>query len=209
MIMGDIMRKIFFIFILTILLSTLSTEKVSAQGEELPGEDNDELIKEEPMPYTIGSGDILEIMTWNEPQLSRGEVLVRTDGKISFPFLDDVQAAGLTPLELKRKLENGLKRYVEHPYVTVEVRAPRSKMFYILGEVAGTGEYPLMKNLTVLQAFAIAGGFTEWASKKQIILLRNEGAEEKIYRVNYRRIIDGKDLDQNLMLKPDDTIIVP
>ncbi|MFO8109481.1 MAG: polysaccharide biosynthesis/export family protein [Thermoplasmata archaeon] len=203
------MKKIIVVFILVATLLIMSIGKGSAQQNNLPNNGPDALANENLISYTIGSGDLLEIITWNEPQLSRSKVLVRTDGKISFPFLDDLHASGLTLLELKQKIEDGLKKYVEHPYVTVDVEDPQSKKFYVLGEVVNTGEYPLIKNLTVLQAFAIAGGFTEWASKRQIILLRHEGTEEKIYRVNYRRIIDGKDLDQNLMLKPNDTIIVP
>jgi len=159
--------------------------------------------------YNIGAGDILEITIWKEPDLSRAEVLVRTDGKISFPLLNDVQAAGLTPLEMKRNMEVGLKEFISNPFVTITVRSPESQKIYILGEVLNTGEYPLTKNLTVLQAFALAGGFTEWASKKEIILMRNEGGKEKIYRINYKNIIKGKDLSQNIKLKADDTIIVP
>ena len=159
--------------------------------------------------YEIGTGDILEITTWKEPDFSREEVLVRLDGKITFPLLNDVQAAGLTTLDLKGVIENGLKDYVANPVVTVNVRQPLSKRFYILGEVLNTGEYPLVKHLTVLQAFAVAGGFTEWASKKEIILLRTEGGKEKIYRINYKDITKGKDLSQNLKLQADDTIIVP
>ena len=159
--------------------------------------------------YRIGAGDILEITIWKEPDLSREEVLVRTDGKISFLLLNDVQAAGLTPLEMKRNMEVGLKEFISNPFVTIAVRSPASQQIYILGEVLNTGEYPLTKNLTVLQAFALAGGFTEWASKKEIILMRKEGDKEKIYRINYKNIIKGKDLSQNLKLKADDTIIVP
>jgi polysaccharide export outer membrane protein len=167
------------------------------------------LLAEQTNTYIIGSGDILEIMTWNEPELTRDDILVRTDGKISFPFLNDIQAVGLTPFQLKLKIEDGLKKYIEHPAVTVQVKEPGSKKIYILGEVLQTGEYPLVKKLTVLQAFALAGGFTEWASKREIILLRYEEGKENIYRINYRRIIDGKDLGQNLELRPNDTIIVP
>ena len=159
--------------------------------------------------YLIGSGDILEITTWKEPDFTRPSVLVRLDGKLTFPLLNDVQAAGLTTVELKHVIENGLKDYVSNPVVTVNVSQPLSKQFYILGEVANTGEFPLVKNLTVLQAFALAGGFTEWASKKEIILLRNEGGKEKVYRINYKNIVKGKDFSQNLKLKADDTIIVP
>ena len=162
-----------------------------------------------PDDYQIGAGDILEITIWKEPDLSREEVLVRTDGKVSFPLLNDVQAAGLTPLEMKRNMEVGLKEFISNPFVTITVRSPESQKIYVLGEVLNTGEYPLIKNLTVLQAFALAGGFTEWASKKEIILMRKEGGKEKIYRINYKSIIKGKDLGQNLKLKADDTIIVP
>ena len=165
--------------------------------------------KASPNDYQIGAGDILEITIWKEPDLSRTDVLVRTDGKVSFPLLNDVQAAGLTPLEMKRNMEIGLKEFISNPFVTITVRSPESQKIYILGEVLNTGEYSLTKNLTVLQAFALAGGFTEWASKKEIILMRKEGGKEKIYRINYKSIIKGKDLGQNLKLKADDTIIVP
>ena len=159
--------------------------------------------------YKISSGDILEIVTWKEPDFSREEILVRLDGKISFPLLNDVQAAGLTTGELKANIEAGLKDYVSHPVVTVSVRNPLSQRFYILGEVKNTGEYPLVKHLTVLQAFALAGGFTEWASKDEIILMRSEDGADKVYRINYKEIAKGRDLSQNLKIQADDTIIVP
>jgi polysaccharide export outer membrane protein len=159
--------------------------------------------------YVIGAGDILEITTWKEPDFTREEVLVRLDGKLTFPLLNDVQAAGRTTLDLKGVIESGLKDYVSNPVVTVNVRQPLSKRFYILGEVLRTGEYPLVKHLTVLQAFALAGGFTEWASKDEIILLRTENGKDKLYRIDYKDITKGKDFSQNIKLKADDTIIVP
>jgi polysaccharide export outer membrane protein len=159
--------------------------------------------------YRIDSGDILEIVTWKEPDFSREEILVRLDGKISFPLLNDIQASGLTTGELKAKIEAGLKDYVSHPVVTVSVRNPLSQRFYILGEVQNTGEYPLVKHLRVLQAFALAGGFTEWASKDEIILMRNENGVDKVYRINYKAIAKGRDLSQNIEIQADDTIIVP
>lgn len=162
-----------------------------------------------PSEYKIGIGDVLEIVTWKEPDFSREEILVRTDGKISFPLLDDVQAAGQTPTQLKKTIEARLKEYVSAPNVTVTIRNAGSQRFYILGEVVNTGEYPLTKDLTVLQAFALAGGFTEWASKKEIILFRREGAKESVIRINYRDIIKDQDFSQNVKIKADDTIIVP
>jgi polysaccharide biosynthesis/export protein len=159
--------------------------------------------------YKIGSGDIIQIMTWKEPDFSMEEILVRIDGKITFPLLGDIQASGHTPADLKKEIEARLKEYVGSPVVTVIIKTPDSQKFYILGEVNRTGEYNLIKSLRVLQAFAIAGGFTEWASKKEIILLRYESEKEKIYRINYKNIIKGKDLSQNIKIKADDTIIVP
>jgi polysaccharide export outer membrane protein len=159
--------------------------------------------------YAIGSGDILEIVTWKEPDFTREQILVRIDGKISFPLLGDVQAAGRTPLEINKDIEAGLKDYVDNPIVTVTVKNPESQKFYILGEVKKTGEYPIIKGLTVLQAFALAGGFTDWASKKEIILLRNEKGKNKVYSVNYKKIVKDKDFSMNIRIIADDTIIVP
>ena len=159
--------------------------------------------------YLIGNGDILEIVTWKEPDFSRDEIIVRLDGNISFPLLDDVMAAGKTPTQLKLDIQAGLKEYVAEPHVTVTVRSAASKRFYILGEVVNTGEYPLTKNLTVLQAFTLAGGFTEWASKKEIILFRRDQGKETVLRIDYKDIVKGKDFSQNVEIQADDTIVVP
>jgi polysaccharide biosynthesis/export protein len=159
--------------------------------------------------YKIGIGDVLEIFTWKEPDFSREEINVRMDGKISFPLLDDVQAAKKTPKQLKQVIEARLKKFISNPNVTVTVRNASSQRFYILGEVVNTGEYTLSKNLTVLQAFALAGGFTEWASKKEIILFRKENGKEKVIEVNYKRILNKKDFSQNVLIMADDTIVVP
>ncbi|MGD9364669.1 MAG: polysaccharide biosynthesis/export family protein [Desulfobacteraceae bacterium] len=165
--------------------------------------------KNPPAAYKIGVGDTLEIVTWKEPDFSREEIIVRLDGFISFPLLDDVKAAGLTPTQLKKTIEAGLKQFVASPSVTVTIRNATSQRFYILGEVVNTGVYPIVKELTVLQAFALAGGFTEWASKKEIILFRRENGKEKVIRINYKDILKGKDFSQNVSIKTDDTIIVP
>ncbi len=159
--------------------------------------------------YKIGSGDILEIVTWKEPDLSRETVSVRVDGRITFPLLGDIKAAGSTPMQLKYDIEAGLKSYIEGPVVTVTVTTPLSQRFYILGEVARAGEYQIVKGLTVLQALALAGGFTEWAGKNEIILFRHEAGRKRIIKVNYKKIIKGKDFSQNIFLKANDTIIVP
>ena len=159
--------------------------------------------------YKIGKGDILEIIVWKEPEFSRESILVRLDGKISFPLLDDIQAAAQTPTQLKNEIENQLKEFVTSPNVTVIIRNPASQRFYILGEVANTGEYPLLKELSVLQAFALAGGFTEWASKKEIILYRKINGKDKVIKINYKKILKGNDFTQNVLIRANDTIIVP
>ena len=202
------MKKTLLSILLLLAAITMGSGDLLA-GEKKSGAKQTWSAKASAQDYEIGAGDILEITTWKEPDFSREEVLVRLDGKLTFPLLNDVQAAGLTTLDLKGVIESGLKDYVANPVVTVNVRQPLSKRFYILGEVTNTGEYPLVKHLTVLQAFALAGGFTEWASKDEIILLRQEGGKEKIYRIDYKDITKGKDLSQNIMLKADDTIIVP
>jgi polysaccharide export outer membrane protein len=165
--------------------------------------------KKEQGTYIIGAGDILEITTWKEEDFSREAVLVRLDGMITFPLIDDVKVEGRTTMQVKAAIEEKLKDFVSEPNVTVHLSAALSKMFYILGEVMQTGEYPLVKNYTVLQAFALAGGFSEWASKKEILLLRNVDGQDKIIRINYKRLIKGKDFDQNVHIQADDTIIVP
>jgi polysaccharide export outer membrane protein len=159
--------------------------------------------------YVIGAGDHLRIATWKEADFTLETVLVRTDGKISFPLLGDVQAAGLTPTMLKNVLEEGLKNYVSNPVVTVTVIDAASQKFYILGEVKSPGEYPIVKNLSVLQAFALAGGFSEWASKDEILLIRYESGQKKTYKIDYTDMVKGKNLDQDLLIKANDTIIVP
>jgi len=158
--------------------------------------------------YVIGCGDVLEIVTWQEPNLTK-EVSVRLDGKLTFPLVDDIIAAGRTPHELKVEIEKKLARYVEKPFVTVNLRISESQKFYILGEVVKTGEYPIIKKLTVLQAFALAGGFTEWASKKEILLFRNQGADTEIIRIDYKKILKGKDMGEIITIQADDTIVVP
>ena len=165
--------------------------------------------KSQASEYRVGAGDVLEIATWKELELTRKEVLVSVDGRISFPLLGDIPAAGMTPMELTETIQKGLKGYVTAPVVTVTVTTPGSQKVYVLGEVMKTGEYPILKSLTVLQAFALAGGFTQWASKDEIILIRKDGAKDRIYKINYKDIVKGRDVENNLALQANDTIVVP
>ena len=164
--------------------------------------------QEDPEEYKIGVGDILRINTWKEPDLSLEDAMVRSDGKITFPLLDDIQAQGSTTMELKAKIEKMLAEYVEAPNVTITLANPASQRFYILGEVVNTGEYPITKKLTVMQAFALAGGFTEWASKNNILLIRRSEGQKTTVTIKYKDILKG-DFSKDIALKADDTIIVP
>ncbi len=201
------MKKIL-LAITLIIMVTLSLAHVAYSEEENLTSKEETATETDDNYYKIGKGDILEIIAWKEEDFTR-EVFVRIDGKITFPLLDDIHADGRTTMEVKKEIETKLKEFIEDPIVTVILKSPMSQKFYILGEVLKTGEYQLAKKLTILQAFALAGGFTEWASKKEIILLRNENGIDKLIRVNYKNIIKGKDLSQNVNIKVNDTIIVP
>ncbi|MBF0467966.1 MAG: polysaccharide biosynthesis/export family protein [Desulfamplus sp.] len=161
------------------------------------------------MTYRIGKGDILRVLVWKEPDLSIESAIVRLDGKITLPLIDDVQAEGLSTMELKYIIESTLGKFVEAPLVTVILLEPASQKYYILGEIEKVGEYPITKKMTVMQAFTVAGGFTEWAAKKEIILFRIVDGKEKITRINYKDIIKGKDFKYNVTIQADDIIIVP
>jgi polysaccharide export outer membrane protein len=158
--------------------------------------------------YIIGPMDVLEIQVWKEPDFSR-QVLVRPDGRITFPLIDDIQASGMTTLGLKALLTERLKGFVDSPEVTVIVIESRSKNFYIVGRVNQPGRYPLSPNMTVLQALSVAGGPIPLAHKNNIRIIRRTEGKEEILRFDYDKVISGKKLEQNILLEPNDTIIVP
>ena len=160
-----------------------------------------------PPEYVIGPEDVIQISVWKNDTLSR-TVPVRPDGKISLPLLNDVQAAGLTPMQLADALTVRLKKYVADPRVTVVVTQINSKRVYLVGEVLHPGPIPMLPNMTVLQALASAG-FTQFANTKGIYVLRTENGRQQKMPVNYRQLIKGDSVDQNVMLKPGDTIVVP
>jgi polysaccharide export outer membrane protein len=158
--------------------------------------------------YVIGPQDVLDISVWKEPELTRG-VQVRPDGKISMPLLNDVQAAGRTPIQLALDITAGLKKFVTDPQVTVIVSTINSQRVFILGEVNRAGAYPLLPNMTVLQALSSAGGLTIYANLKKIYLLRVEDGRQVKHPFNYKDVLAGKAADQNIFVRAGDTIIVP
>jgi polysaccharide export outer membrane protein len=158
--------------------------------------------------YVIGPQDVLDIDVWKEAELTR-DVPVRPDGKISLPLVNDVQAAGLTPIQLSEEITNDLKKFITDPQVTVIVSQINSQRVYILGEMTRPGAYPLLPGMTVLQALSSAGGFTIFANLKKIYVLRSEGGKQEKFPFNYKEVVKGKDADQNIVLKAGDQIVVP
>jgi polysaccharide export outer membrane protein len=158
--------------------------------------------------YIIGPMDILEIQVWKEPDFSR-QALVRPDGKITLPLVGDLHVSGMTTMALKELLTEQLKDFIDSPEVTVILVESHSKNFYIIGKITRPGTYPLMKDMTVLQAISVAGGLGEWADSDSIRIIRKSGGKEKILHFDYKEVISGKNLEQNIVLQPNDTIVVP
>jgi polysaccharide export outer membrane protein len=158
--------------------------------------------------YIIGAQDVLDISVWKEAELTRS-VPVRPDGKISIPLLNDVQAAGLTPTQLAMRITNDLKKFVTNPQVTIIVTQINSQRIYILGEVSRAGAYPLLPQMTMLQALSSAGGFTQFANMKKIYMFRMEDGKQVKYPFNYKDVVNGKRPDENVVLRAGDTIVVP
>jgi len=157
--------------------------------------------------YVIGPDDVLHIAVWKEPDLS-ATLPVRPDGMISLPLLNDVQASGMTPMQLAGSLTEKLKKYIADPRVTVVVTQINSKRIYLVGEVGHTGAIAMLPNMTVLQALSSAG-LSQFANPKKIYVLRNENGKQEKLPVNYNRLLKGQDMNRNYVLKPGDTIVVP
>jgi polysaccharide export outer membrane protein len=158
--------------------------------------------------YKIGPQDVLRIDVWKEAEVSRA-VPVRPDGKISLPLLNDVQAAGLTPMKLAAVIADGLTKYINNPQVTVTVSEINSRRIYVTGEVSRAGAFPLLPNMTVLQALSSSGGFTQFAKLKNIYVLRTEDGKQVKLPFNYKDAVHGKNPEQNVLLQSGDVIVVP
>jgi polysaccharide export outer membrane protein len=161
-----------------------------------------------PAGYTIGTDDVLAIIFWREKDLST-DVTVRPDGRISLPLINDVVAAGLTPEELRRSVTELAAKFVSDPTVTVVVKAINSRKVFITGQVGKPSQYPLMGPTTVLQLIATAGGVLEYADSENITVVSMVEGRPVSYRFNYKDVVKRKNLEQNILLKPGDTVIVP
>jgi polysaccharide export outer membrane protein len=161
-----------------------------------------------PPGYVIGTDDVLSIVYWKDKDMS-ADAKVRPDGRIALPLINEVVAAGLTPEQLHQKLTEESKKYMEDANITVVVREINSRKAFITGEVHKPGPYPLTAPTTVMQLIAMAGGLREYADAKKIMIMRSENGRQVSLAFNYKDVAAGKKLQQNIELKPGDTVVVP
>jgi polysaccharide export outer membrane protein len=161
-----------------------------------------------PAGYVVGDSDVLHVNVWKEPEVSQ-TVVVRTDGNISLPLINEVKVSGLTPLQIQDLVAERLKGFLNNPQVTVTVADIRSKRAFITGEVARPGTYSLNAQTTVLQLIAQAGGFTPFAKKDGVVVLRTEEGKQMRLKFKYKEVVRGKKTEQNIALHPGDTVVVP
>jgi polysaccharide export outer membrane protein len=204
------MKKLVYVGIIGLAVFLISTSIVCPQTEKemvLKKQVQAEVAADSDQ-YVIGAEDVLYIHVWREETLSR-TITVRMDGKISMPLIDEIQAAGLTPLQLKESLIQRLKQFIDNPNVSVIVSETNSFKVYVTGQVRTPGVYRLKSETSILQIITMAGGFTDWANQKKILIIRKENGKEKRIIVNYKKIMKGDDPRSNIILKAGDTIIVP
>jgi polysaccharide biosynthesis/export protein len=195
---------------LIVLLVNASAGVIMAQGGAKPRTGTDGGAATPPVlpkGYVIGPEDLLSVVVWREKDLS-GDVVVRPDGKISLPLLNDIQAAGLTPEQLAQIVEKAAAKYVTDSDATVIVREIRSRKVYVLGEVVKPGSVPLTSEMNVLQLIASVGGLLEYADKGNITIVRKENGRERRMKFNYNDVVNGRNLQQNILLQPDDMVLV-
>jgi polysaccharide export outer membrane protein len=161
-----------------------------------------------PDAYVVGESDVLNVNVWKEPEVTQ-TVMVRTDGYISLPLINEVQVSGLTPVQIQDLIATKLKAFLNSPQVTVTVTEIRSKRAFITGEVARPGSYSLNTETTVLQLIAQAGGLTAYAKRENITVLRFESGKQQRLSFHYKEVVQGKNIQQNIALRPGDVVVVP
>jgi len=202
------MRALLWIGLGTVLAAGNAQAQDAAKSTSAPASTQAPAATPADAGYKIGPQDVLRIDVWKEAELSRA-VPVRPDGKISLPLLNDVQASGLTAMELANAITEGLKKFINSPQVTVTVTEINSRRVYVSGEVTRPGAFPLLPNMTVLQALTSAGGFTQFARPNKIYVLRSEDGKQVKHPFNYKEVVNGKRPEDNITLQPGDTIVVP
>jgi polysaccharide biosynthesis/export protein len=161
-----------------------------------------------PTGYKIGPEDVLGIVFWREAEMN-GDVTVRPDGRITVPLIGELVAEGMTPEALRDQIQAAAGKYISAANVSVVVRAINSRKVFITGRVTTPGTYPLVGPRSVMQVIALAGGLNEYADAKNITVLRTQNGRSQTFKFNYKDVARGKKLEQNIMLEPGDTIVVP
>ncbi len=192
-------------FRIIILLSFISISCATAFSAE---PDSGKAPEQKESYYKIGPEDVLNIFVWKDNTLTQ-DVTVMPDGRITFPLIGSIMAAGHSVIELRDIITEKLKDYINSPEVTVIVKQSNSRRVYTIGNLAKPGPFLLGADMTVLQALSMAGGFSEWANKKYVMIVRRIKGKDTMIRFNYEDFIEGKNLAQNILLKPGDTIVVP
>jgi polysaccharide export outer membrane protein len=158
--------------------------------------------------YRVGPGDVIEVLVWKEPEAS-STVVIRPDGKISLPLINDLEVTGKAPMEIQAIVTERLDPYIKAPNVTVTVKEINSKKVFVLGEIARPGAYEITQPTTVLQVLTEAGGLQPFAKQNSIYILRTENDKQAKFPFRYKDVLKGERIDQNILLKPGDTIVVP
>jgi polysaccharide export outer membrane protein len=161
-----------------------------------------------PSEYRVGPSDVLSVVVWKQPDLSVGQIPIRPDGFISLPLVGEIKVAGLTTVEIKEAITERMKEYVTDPNVTVIVIQVNYPVAFVIGGVNRPGPVQIRQDTTMLQLVAMAGGFSPFANKSHVHLLRREGGKEVRIRFNYDQVVKGKHLEQNVIVRPGDVIVV-
>jgi len=193
--------------VVVVCLIHLSSWSLSAQ-KPVPADSLGQSDSALPADYIIGAEDVLGIVFWRDQEMT-GDVTVRPDGMITLPLVGDLRAAGLTPPALRDIIQKAAGKYLADLNVNVVVRQINSRKVFITGEVRTPGAYPLTGPRTVMQLIALAGGLTEYADAKSITIARLEKGQARSLKFNYRDVARGKNLNQNIELRPGDTVVVP
>ncbi len=204
--MNPLVTALLFVLTAAALGGGVGAQEARATG---PSSGNEAVARpavEPPAGFVIGPEDVLSIVFWRDKDMTT-QVTVRPDGKISLPLLDEVQAAGLTPADLRAHLIHESKRFFGNPNLTVVVNEIHSRKVFITGQVAKPGPYVIAAPTTVLQLIAMAGGLKDFADSKNIMIVRHESGQTSSHPFNYKQI--GRNLRQNIELKPGDTVVVP
>jgi len=186
--------------LIILLVAGVSTAWAQEEGLPEAGRDSGD--------YIIGPGDLIEVVVWKSEDLS-GQFRVRPDGKFSMPLIGDVIAAGKNTDAINMQIQTKLQLFVESPFVSTIIRETASNRVYVLGEVNAPGTYPIEGTLTVLQALALAGGFTEFAIRDRLVLLRGSGENQQKFTLSYRKMLSEPGGEFNMVLQRGDTLVVP